>query len=620
MKSTETRWQDTGSPEMPWRLVSVIAVGAAVIAFAQTRAADQLTPINLRQVKVSGEIGRHIDITVNNNLLVLDADNDFLQPFRNKTSKSGYTGLGKFIDSLVRFAAYTNDKQVLALKKHVIAETIRTQEPDGYIGILVTQSRMWQLWDIHEMSYIVLGLTSDYEYFGEKPSLEAAQKLADYIIERWSAEPNGQPGGGWISVYVATTSFEAALLALYEQTKDQRYPDFCVKHRKLPEWNVGIVLGRHGPIDGHAYAYICRCLAQLELYRIRPDEKLLRKSRLTMDFLTRQDGLVITGACGYQECWHDNQQGFFKLGETCATAYLIRLLDNMLRLEGDTLYGDMMERTIYNTLFAAQSPDGRNLRYYSPFEGKRVYFDKDTYCCPCNFRRIIAELPTMVYYRCGGGLAINLYTPSTAKVELGGGLSLAVRQETNYPTSGEVIIHLNPSKPARFLLRLRIPRWCTMANVVVNGEMVNMAVRGGSFFTIERQWKASDRVELQMPMEWRVIKGRKAQAGRVAVMRGPVLFCLNPERNKNVKIEELKLLRLELASPQGPDKDNTVRPDGMACRVRAWNPNSYVGGPDMKLILTEFTDPGGQLTYFLVPNPYENISIDDELIEPDRGR
>ena len=133
-----------------------------------------------------------------------------------------------------------------------------------------------------------------------------------------------------------------------------------------------------------------------------------------MDFLTRQDGLVITGACGYQECWHDNQQGFFKLGETCATAYLIRLLDNMLRLEGDTLYGDMMERTIYNALFAAQSPDGRNLRYYSPFEGKRVYFDKDTYCCPCNFRRIIAELPTMVYYRCGGGLAINLYTTSIA--------------------------------------------------------------------------------------------------------------------------------------------------------------------------------------------------------------
>ena len=136
------------------------------------------------------------------------------------------------------------------------------------------------------------------------------------------------------------------------------------------------------------------------------------------------------------------------MSESCATAYLTRMLDRLLRAEGDSRYGDMMERAVYNALFAAQSPDGRQLRYFSPLEGKRVYFDRDTFCCPNNFRRIMAELPMMIYYRMGKGLAVNLYTASTAKMDLGDGLSLAVRQETDYPRGGDVL-RAPRSVPAR---------------------------------------------------------------------------------------------------------------------------------------------------------------------------
>ncbi len=76
-----------------------------------------------------------------------------------------------------------------------------------------------------------------------------------------------------------------------------------------------------------------------------------------------------------------------------------------------------MDRTIYNTLFAAQSPDGRRLRYYSPVEGPRVYFEGDTYCCPCNYRRIVAELPQMVYYQQENGVTVNLYTSERGQAQ-----------------------------------------------------------------------------------------------------------------------------------------------------------------------------------------------------------
>jgi len=472
------------------------------------------------------------------------------------------------------------------------------------------------LWDIHEMGYLVLGMTSDYKYFKEKPSLEAAQKLADYIIRCWSVEPNRQTND-WISVYVATTGLEEAMLALYGQTGEKRYLDFCVNGRKLAEWNTELIQGRWGNLEGHAYYHLCHCLAQLRLHNIQPNPGLMSQSRKTFDFLVRQDGLLIPGLCGYQECWHSNQQGFFKLGETCATAYLVRWLDTMFQIEGESIYGDIMERTIYNGLFAAQSPDGRRLRYYAPFEGPRVYFDGDTYCCPCNFRRIIAELPGMIYYHRNEGLAINMYAKSSAVLDIRKGLSLEVHQVTDYPNSGNVIIQLKPSKPTHFPLYLRIPRWCKTANVTINGDTTRMSARGGSFFMVSRKWKAGDKVRLQMPMSLRLVKGRKSQAGRVAVMRGPMLFCLNPERQQDFDPEIMRLMWLDPSSLKLSGKDDSIRPNGLTCEAKFWNPNNYnaASKANIKLTLTEYADPGCKATYFLVPNPAVDSLTDDELIE-----
>jgi DUF1680 family protein len=579
------------------------------------RTAEKLAQLDIDRVKVGGEIGRRIDVTINNNVLVLDADKDFIRPFQRRNRTGGYIGLGKFIDSLVRFATYSKNEKVLNLKKHIVSETIKTQEKDGYIGICKPANRMWDLWDIHEMGYIILGMNSDYEYYKERESLEAAKKLADYIVKRWSVDPDRETNG-WVSTYVGTTGLEEAMLALYEQTDDKRYLDFCIKNRKLKDWDTELIQGRWGNLEGHAYYHLCHCLAQLRLNQLQSNPKLMNQSRMTFDFLVRQDGLLIPGLCGYQECWHSNQQGFFKLGETCSTAYLIRWLDTMLQINGESIYGDIMERSIYNGLFAAQSPDGRRLRYYSPFEGPRVYFDGDTYCCPCNFRRIIAELPGMLYYHWDGGLAVNLYAESSAVLDIGQDISLGINQITNYPNSGDVVIQLKPSKPVDFPLYLRIPRWCEKANITINKD-TRMTADGGSFFMVSRKWKAGNEVRLQMPMSLRLIKGRKSQAGRVAVMRGPVLFCLNPERQEDFDTEIMRLMWLDPTSIKLSGKDNSIRPDGLTCEAKFWNPNNYnaAGEANIKLTLTEYADPDCKATYFLVPNPKTDILTDDELIE-----
>jgi len=593
-------------------------IGASSASFAEA----PWQQIPLQDVQLGGEIGRRIQVTVENNLLQINVADEFLSPFQRRNQKGGYVGLGKLLDSIVRLAVHTGDPRLRELKEKIIREILATQEEDGYIGIMEPSSRMWSLWDIHEMSYLVYALATDHHFFATESSLDAARRLADYIIRNWEAHPDNQPGGGSITVYMAVTGLENAFLLLSEEANDPRYKEFVVNFRKLPEWQARIVVGRYGQIEGHVYAYLCRSIAQLRLDDQQFDPRLWQASRQALDFLLHREGMVITGECGDHECWDDSQSGTINLGETCATAYLIRWLDELLRREKKSLYGDIMERVIYNGLFAAQSPDGRQIRYYTPFDGPRLYFPQDTYCCPNNYRRIIAELPGMVAYRTEKGIAVNLYTEGQLKLPLPSGQIATVTQRTDYPHNGVVALTINLPKPEAFELRLRIPRFCKEASVKLPGENEAVMVKGGDWAVFSRTWKNGDEVVLTIPMKVRLVRGRRAQSGRVAVMYGPLVFCLSRQGHPDLKDIDLRLITINPETLEGPFPDETVHPGGLACRVKAWAPGAWYPGAPMSytLKLTEFADPTGEATYFHVPNPYDPALVEDELIVPVKNR
>jgi DUF1680 family protein len=574
----------------------------------------QFVPVGLDDVKVGGEIGRRIALTVKNNLLALDVDRDFLSHFQHKDARDGYIAMGKLIDASVKFAYYTKNDEVLALKTHLVQEIIKTQGSDGYIGDMIPEKRMWTVWDLHEMGYIIYGLVSEYECFGNKQALTSAKRAADYIINNWSTMPVDWANKQEIAVHVAATGMDRTMVALYKVTGEQCYLDFELKQRNLLSWDPGIVLGRRPLVLGHTYAYMAASLAQLELYRIVPSPKLLGATTKALHFMTAENGMGITGGVGQAEVWTDDQDGGRDLQETCSTCYQIRVYEHLLRLTANSYFGDFMERTIWNTLFGAQSPDGSHLRYFTPIQGGRVYVGEC--CCTGNFRRIISELPTMVYYRSGNGVAVNLYSTSEAKVPMDDESSIAVRQETDYPTSGQVLIRVDPSQPASFPLKLRIPSWCNSARISVNGKEVDMASTPGSFASVERRWQAGDQLRLDMNMEWRLVRGRQRQAGRVAVMRGPLVFTLNPQQDTSLagkNADDLGRIVIDkLAIEQTPMRSVDVRPDGIGCRLKAGTTVGALGDDQSTtLTLTEFADPDGKCVYFKIPDMSQ--ACNDEL-------
>jgi DUF1680 family protein len=595
---------------------------------------DKLAPIPLDQIKVAGEMGRRIKVTIENSLLNLEVERDFLKPFREKKTTNGYTGLGLLIDASIRFAVHSQDPRVLAYERHLVKTLLEAQESDGYLGEFERGHRMWPFIDIQELAYLIHALVADHRAFKEERSLLAARRQADYILEHWKEKPADWPLAMGCTFHMFVTNLERALYMLFEETGDRRYRDFCVEELGVKTWDLPIVVGRFRPLEGHIHSYLSRAMAQVEWHRHEPGEALLAPARRALDFMLQRDGMDITGGCGDLECWHDSQTGTVNSKETCSTVYILKFLDSMLRLEGDSLYGDVMERTIFNALFSAQSPDGRKMRYFTPFDGPRVYcWTGDTYCCPNQYRRGISQLPEWIYYRTGDGVAVNLYTASSARLELDGGLKLSIAQETDYPTGGEVTLRIDPERASEFSVSLRIPRWCADPAISVNGEATGDTIRSGTFFSLRRTWKPGDRIQVRLPMRWRFVKGRQAQAGKVAVMRGPLLFGLSRSRFTDLKANapmppsgkwlasdglpgSLGLLTIDTASIQGPVADRAVRPDGMGCKVRAWQPGAWfdLQTPDVELHLTELPDPDCEGTYFSVPNPFARGIVEDEIL------
>ena len=608
--------------------------------------------LDLADVEVRGMLGREIDIAidnlfvdpeldtreVNNSFMRLHLEESFFRYYRERQDGINFIGLGMLIDSAVSFARYTGAPEVIARKDYIIDETLKIQEPDGYIGIMKPEARIWTLWDIHDMGYMITGLVRNYNFYAHDESLEAASKLADHFTTRWLAEPERMPGEGICWDGMSTTGHEFGLLSLYEATGEKRYLDFCVNFRKLNEKRCGIVLGRSEGVQGQAYSFMERALTQIKLHEIQPDPTLFEVAHEIVDFLLNRDGTVVTGACSYRECWDDSQNGGFYLAEHCPQHYQTWLLSQLHCYEPKSIYFDQIERVLYNAIRAGSTTDGTDVYTYNPTVGPRVPMGIETYCCPGNYRRGLSTLASRLYSQTPEGVAVNLYSQSNATFSVGE-KKVQISQETRYPSDGNVRITLQPTEPTEFSLRLRIPSWCKEASVAVNGTPDEGPVPVGDYYMIQRCWSPGDEVTIAMPMEWRFIRGRKAQSGRVTVMRGPLVFCLAREdcgesQNRAARHgdsiwdvetlekvglhdEDLRELTIRPETLEGPFPDDTVRPDGLCCTVEAWAKTDWYPhqASRAKLTLREFPNPQGEETHFLIADPRSTCITDGELSE-----
>ncbi len=500
----------------------------------------------------------------------------------------------KWIEAASYSLATHPDPELAAQVDQVIDRVIGAQQPDGYLNTHFTQAQPDMRWknlrDWHEMycaGHLIEGAVAHYQATGQRKLLDALSRYADLMDATFGLEPGKKPG------YCGHPEIELALVRLYQATGNRRYLElskYFVEER-----------GQHGPEKPHYFDLEARargddpaafwaktyeyCQAQQPIreqekvvgHAVRAmyllsavadlageyDDPSLKKTsdRLWENLLTKR--MYLTGGIGPSR----HNEGFTMdydlpdetaYAETCATIGLVMWNERLLQFDGDRKYADVVERGLYNGVLSGISMDGSRFFYENPLSSAGNHHREEWFYCPCcppNLARVVASVGNHLYSTSENGLWVHLFAGSETHIQLNN-LPVIVHQETNYPWDGTVRFQFvlpeqeqaNGSK--RFSLFLRLPGWCDGHSVFVNGQPFDAPRTAGGYLEIDREWRSGDVVEYEMEMPIRPVFANPAVRlleGRVAIQRGPVVYCLEGVDNGGGLLDRISLNPQEIS-------------------------------------------------------------------------
>ena len=468
----------------------------------------------------------------------------------------------KVIEGASYSLAVHYDKQLDHYLDSVIAIIASAQEDDGYLTTCVTNKcyrlsgwwgrSKWEKINSHELynsGHLIESAIAHYRATGKRSFLNVAIKNADLVCKTFG--PNeGQihrPGGHPI--------IEMALCKLYKVTGNKKYLDGA---RYFVEETGRCTDGHHpseysqdhkpilqqDEIVGHAVraGYLFSGVA--DVAALTNDKAYSEALQRIWNNMSSKK-LFITGGIGSRA----QGEGFgpnYELNnhtaycETCAAIANVYWNHRMFLATGESKYIDVCERALYNNVLSGVSLSGDLFFYDNPLEsdgehGRQRWFG--CACCPGNVTRFVASVPNYIYAAQGKDIYVNLYAQGKANI---GGVEL--EQTTDYPWDGKVRIRLNKGG-GKFSIKLRIPGWlkkhpfgnnlytyldaAKTADISVNG--VKVSHDNPDYVSIDRKWKKGDVIEINFPMEVRRVQANdnaEDDRGKVALERGPVVFCL----------------------------------------------------------------------------------------------
>jgi DUF1680 family protein len=428
------------------------------------------------------------------------------------------------------------------------------------------------------MGHLLTAACIHHRATGKDSFLSVARKLADYLYGVFQPRPKHLALYGW------NPSNIMGLVELYRTTGDKRYLEladiFVTMRGSVPnvpgERHPGDQNQNSAPLRKETKA-VGHCVTAAYLYCGAADvvaetgeqELMAALERIWANMTGRR--MYITGGIGalhhgVSERGDKVHEAFGRdyqlpnrtaYNETCSNIGNAMWNWRMLALTGDARYADVMETVLYNSMLSAWGLDGKSYFYSNPLAraGRDVpLLSNDTpqrwethkcYCCPPSVARTVAKLGGWAYSLSGDGVWVHLYGGNTLTTKLADGSALKLTQTTDYPWDGKVAITIDDAGGGEFAVMLRIPGWAEGASIQVNGKAARAARNPCSYATLRRKWQAGDRIELTLPMPVRLVEAHplvEECRGEVAVMRGPVVYCLeSPDLPEGVKLAQIAL-------------------------------------------------------------------------------
>lgn len=468
------------------------------------------------------------------------------------------------------------DKQLEKYIDSVLVIVAAAQEPDGYLYTARTMNPKhphdWagpERWskveelshEFYNLGHMVEGAVAHYQATGKRNFLDIAIKYADCVCKAIGNGPDPK------KLVPGHQIAEMALVRLYLVTGDRKYLDqakFFLDARGYTS-RKDAYSQAHKPVleqdeaVGHAVRATYMYAGMADVAAITGDSSYIKAvDRIWENIVGKK--IYITGGIGARhagEAFGDNYElpNLSAYNETCAAIGNVYVNYRLFLLHGDAKYFDVLERTLYNGLISGVSLDGGSFFYPNPLASTGGYSRKPWFgcaCCPSNICRFIPSLPGYVYAVKDDQVYVNLFLSNRAELKVNR-KKLVLEQETGYPWNGDIRIRVAQGN-LPFTMHLRIPGWVRGAvlpsdlyryadgqelgyTVTVNGEPVAGELQKG-YLLIDRKWKKGDVVEVHFDMKPRVVKANgkvEADRGRVAVERGPLVYCAEwPDNDFNV--------------------------------------------------------------------------------------
>lgn len=490
-------------------------------------------------------------------------------PWGGSTQMFWDSDLGKSIET-VAYSLYRRANPKLEARVDEIIDMYeKLQDKDGYLNAWfqrVQPGRRWtNLRDHHELycaGHLIEGAVAYYQATGKRKLLDIMCRYADYLITVFGHGPGKLPG------YCGHEEVELALVKLARVTGEKKYldlskffidergaePHFFTDeatrdgrsaadfHQKTYEYGQAhLPVREQKKVVGHAVRAMYLYAGMADIATEYNDDTLTSALETLWDDLTTKQ-MYVTGGIG-PAASNEGFTDYYDLpnesayAETCASVGLVFWANRMLGRGPNRRYADIMEQALYNGAMAGLSLDGKTFFYENPLESSGKHHRWIWHHCPCcppNIARLLASVGSYMYAVAEDEIAVHLYGESKARFEVSGAKA-ELSQTTRYPWDGAIHFDLDLDRPARFAISLRIPEWADASTLSVNGESIALeSVVVDGYARIDREWKNGDKVDLVIPLEARKLFANprvRQDAGRTALMRGPLVYCVEETDN-----------------------------------------------------------------------------------------
>jgi len=430
----------------------------------------------------------------------------------------------------------------------------------GYAETLDPRARFFVDYRLPAYTYDKLscGLIDAHEFAHDPLAMDVHEKLTKamtaYLPEKAlsRAEQRSRPHKDTSYTWDETYTLPENLFLAYQRSGKVFYRDLAKRYLEDDTYFGPLSKGNNVLPFEHAYSHVNAFSSAMQAYITLGSQMHLQAAKNGFEMLLKTQSFA-TGGWGPDEAFGEPARG--QLGDSLALTHAsfetpcgayghFKITRYLLRVTKDALYGDSMERVLYNTILGAWpiQADGTSF-YYSDYgtTGKKVWYGQKWPCCSGTFPQLSADYHISTYLRSADGVYVNLFTPSGVQWKDGGG-RYGLTQDTKYPFDNKVQIQVSGSQAKDYTIYVRIPSWAAPDPVLsVNGKRFSEPVQPGNFAAIRRNWKDGDRVELELPMPLRLEAVDANHPNLVALVQGPlVLFAVadsQPSFDKNALLQ-----------------------------------------------------------------------------------